>query len=87
MNDTNKISGRQIAAARALIGVGRAELAEAMGIPAAKMGRIDADIAERARRAFENFGAGVRLKFMRLDARQIGRLEDEGGAVGEDDVP
>jgi hypothetical protein len=29
----------------------------------------------------------VRLKFMRLDAKQIGRMEGEGGNVGEDDVP
>ena len=32
-------------------------------------------------------GAGVRLKFTRLDARQIGRLENEGGPPGEDDLP
>lgn len=106
MDDTTKISGRQVAAARALTGVGRAELAEAIGISVAEIGRIEAggsvpldrDTAERAQRAFERFGAifipesdgfgaGVRLKFMRLDARQIGRLEGEGGAVGEDDVP
>lgn len=32
-------------------------------------------------------GAGVRLKFTRLDAKQIGRFENEGGLVAEDDVP
>jgi len=31
-------------------------------------------------------GAGVRLKFPRADVRSIGRLENEGGPVGEDDV-
>jgi len=31
-------------------------------------------------------GAGVRLKFTRSEARQIDRLENEGGIVGEDDV-
>ena len=28
-------------------------------------------------------GAGVRLKFVRRDVKQIGRLENEGGIVGE----
>jgi hypothetical protein len=32
-------------------------------------------------------GAGVRLKFTRQDARQIGRLETEGGVARSDDVP
>ena len=32
-------------------------------------------------------GAGVRLKFTRQDARQIARLEGEGGIVGSDDAP
>ena len=31
-------------------------------------------------------GAGVRLKFKRSDVKQIDRLENEGGIVGEDDV-
>jgi transcriptional regulator with XRE-family HTH domain len=35
----------------------------------------------------DGMGAGVRLKFLRQDAKQIGRLENEGGMVGEDDVP
>lgn len=106
MKDTDRISGRQVAAARALTGIGRAELADAMGISADVIGRIEAggsmlldpDTSERAQRAFEQYGAvfipegdglgaGVRLKFMRVDARQIGRLESEGGTVGEDDVP
>jgi transcriptional regulator with XRE-family HTH domain len=56
------------------------------------------DDAERVQRALEDFGAmfipegdgigaGVRLKFLRQDVRQIGRLEGEGGLVREDDVP
>lgn len=32
----------------------------------------------------DGFGAGVRLKFTRQDARQIVRLEGEGGNVGFD---
>jgi transcriptional regulator with XRE-family HTH domain len=54
--------------------------------------------ADAVRRALENFGAqfipegdgmgaGVRLRFTRQDVKQIGRLEGEGGLVGEDDVP
>ncbi|MGE3145121.1 MAG: XRE family transcriptional regulator [Pseudorhodoplanes sp.] len=50
------------------------------------------------RRALEHFGAvfiadgggmgaGVRLKFSRLDVKQIGRLENEGGPAADDDVP
>lgn len=31
-------------------------------------------------------GLGVRLKFTSKDARQINRLESEGGPVGDDDV-
>lgn len=35
----------------------------------------------------DGMGAGVRLKFTRQDTRQIGRLENEGGAARSDDVP
>lgn len=35
----------------------------------------------------DDVGAGVRLKFTRRDAKQINRLENEGGPVGDDDVP
>lgn len=35
----------------------------------------------------DGMGAGVRLKFTRSDARQIARLEAEGGPVGSDDAP
>lgn len=31
-------------------------------------------------------GAGVRLKFTKKDAKQINRMENEGGPVGDDDV-
>jgi len=34
----------------------------------------------------DGLGAGVRLKFLRQDVKQIGRLESEGGMVGDDDV-
>jgi transcriptional regulator with XRE-family HTH domain len=35
----------------------------------------------------DGIGAGVRLRFLRQDVKQIGRLEGEGGMVGDDDVP
>jgi len=35
----------------------------------------------------DGIGAGVRLKFLRQDVKQIGRLETEGGIVADDDVP
>jgi transcriptional regulator with XRE-family HTH domain len=35
----------------------------------------------------DGIGAGVRLKFMRQDVRQISRLEGEGGIVADDDMP
>jgi hypothetical protein len=106
MKTAMKVSGRQVAAARALTGISRAVLAKAWGIPVAEMGRIEAGgsaalaaaDAEQAVRVLDNFGAvlvpegdglgaGVRLKFMRLDVKQIGRMESEGGNVGDDDVP
>jgi len=34
----------------------------------------------------DHLGQGVRLKFTKLDVKQIRRLEGEGGAVGDDDV-
>lgn len=54
--------------------------------------------AEALRHALESFGAmfipesdgigaGVRLKFLQQDVKQIGRLESEGGMVKDDDVP
>lgn len=107
MNSKTEISGRQIAAARLLTGVSRAELAAAAGIPVATLKRLEAsgsttfpgeNKAAAVREALETFGAiflfeeegigaGVRLKFTRLDTKQIGRLENEGGVVREDDVP
>jgi len=53
--------------------------------------------SEAVGRALDNFGvvfipegdgmgAGVRLRFMRQDIRQIGRLENEGGTAPVDDV-
>ena len=57
--------------------------------------RVDAEAVRRALKSFgvmfiaENhrMGAGVRLKFLRRDVKQIDRLENEGGIVGYDDVP
>lgn len=101
------ITGRQIAAARALTGVNKSDLAEAAGVPLATLQRMEADGGfspspddqrDAVRRALEAFGAvfipesdglggGVRLKFTRQDAKQIARLEGEGGPARSDDVP
>lgn len=35
----------------------------------------------------DGFGSGVRLKFSRKQAQAIGAWEDEGGIVGDNDVP
>lgn len=35
----------------------------------------------------DGLGAGVRLKFTRLDVKQIARMEGEGGPALSDDVP
>ncbi|WP_337185060.1 DNA-binding protein [Phenylobacterium sp.] len=58
---------------------------------------LDAAAAGRLRLALEEGGAvlidegpdggvGVRLKFNRKDVRAIGKWENEGGPVGDDDV-
>ena len=107
MRKKTEISGHQIAAARSLAGVSRAELAAAAGISMALLKKFEAsgsviflreDKVTAVRKALEDFGviflfeekgagAGLRLKFTRLDTEEIGRLENEGGFVREDDVP
>ena len=72
-----RISGRVIAAGRALVGVSLADFATACGIDVDTLCRLEAG----------GMGAGVRLKFTRTDVRQIARLESEGGVVGSDDAP
>jgi hypothetical protein len=101
------ITGRLIAAARALTGISHSHLSEACGLPVQTLIEMEsagsaspqsAVEAESVQRALEGFGAmfipegggigaGVRLKFLRQDVKQIGRLEGEGGLVREDDVP
>ena len=101
------ITGRLIAAARALTGISHGDLESATGISTSRLVRLEAagsapvpsdheaDAVSRALESFgavfipegEGMGAGVRLKFLRQDAKQIGRLENEGGMVREDDVP
>jgi transcriptional regulator with XRE-family HTH domain len=101
------ITGRLIAAARALAGISQSDLADASGISVSTLAHLEASgsvplqsqvDAAAVRRAVESFGvmfiaendrmgAGVRLKFLRRDVRQIDRLENEGGIVGYDDVP
>lgn len=102
------LSGRQIAAARALTSTPQAVLAEAAGISLKTLRRMEANGVNipsgkepckvaAVRRALEDFGAqflaedefggvGVRLKFTRSEARQIGGWEGEGGSVADDDV-
>jgi hypothetical protein len=106
MSSQKPVTGRQIAAARALIGVSAADVAGHAQIPLETLTRMEADGSavpagpglDAVRRALEDFGAvfiseggglggGVRLKFTRLDAKQIGRLENEGGPARSDDVP
>jgi transcriptional regulator with XRE-family HTH domain len=107
MGHKSLITGRLIAAARALTGMSQARLAEASALSVQTLMEMEAggsappqsaDDAERVQRALEDFGAmfipesdgigaGVRLKFLRQDVKQIGRLEGEGGLVKDDDVP
>ena len=101
------MSGRVIAAARALVGVSQAEFAAACGLDVDTFCRLEAggsawvsasaDVEAIARgmshfgvmmiEESDGMGAGVRLKFMRSDVRQIARLESEGGTIGSDDAP
>jgi len=107
MTDRPVITGRLIAAARALSGISRSTLADASGISVTTLthleasgsvplqSRVDAVAVKRALEGFgvmfiaesDSIGAGVRLKFLRRDVKQIDRLENEGGIVGDDDVP
>ncbi len=107
MSHSFQITGRLVAAARALTGISREDLARASGLSVPQLAQIEASGGaplqsaadmEAVSRALENFGAvfipegagfgaGVRLKFLRQDARQIGRWEGEGGVARDDDVP
>jgi transcriptional regulator with XRE-family HTH domain len=107
MNAETGVTGRLIAAARALTGISTQDLARSSGVPIETLSRMEASGSawlqpgsdlEAVSRALETFGvvfipesdgigAGVRLKFMRQDVRQISRLEGEGGIVADDDVP
>jgi|SRR5690554_6884820 len=102
-----RISGRVVAAGRALAGVSAADLAAACGLPVETIinleakgsawVRSEAEVAA-VKRGLDHFGvvivdesdgmgAGVRLKFTRVDTKQITRLEGEGGIVASDDAP
>ena len=107
MDAETRVTGRLIAAARALTGINIQDLAGSSGVPIETLSRMEAsgsawlqpgsdlEAVSRALEAFgavfipesDGIGAGVRLKFMRQDVRQIGRLEGEGGIVADDDVP
>jgi hypothetical protein len=101
-----RLTGRLIAAGRALTGVGQSELATTAGIQVETLCHLEAsgsawipdNESQALGRALEilgvivifegdGMGAGVRLKLTRQDARQIGRLETEGGITRSDDVP
>ena len=107
MTEPAFLTGRMIAAARALTGIGLADLATDSGIDIERLGLMErsgstpitppAD-AQTIALALERFGAllvqegdglgaGVRLKFTRLDVKQIARMEGEGGPALSDDVP
>jgi hypothetical protein len=106
MAGNGRITGRLVAAARALTGVSQAVLADnaKISLPRLKLAESsgsgflsegESDTLRRTLEAFgavfipegEGMGAGVRLKFTRQDARQIGRWEGEGGVARSDDVP
>ena len=101
------MTGRLIAAARALVGVPQADFAAVAGLALVELQRLESsgsalisDARELAAlgKALDHFGAvilgesdgmgaGVRLKFSRMDVRQLTRLESEGGTVAADDAP
>jgi len=107
MFDPPIVTGRMVAAARALAGISLEDLAAAagLGVAATKLAEdsgsaplASLDEAAALTASLEHFGvvflpesdglgAGVRLKFTRLDVKQITRMEGEGGPVGDDDVP
>lgn len=106
MAERTKMTGRLIAAGRALTGVSLDDLADITGIASETLRLMEAsgsawlhseNDAISITRGLEHFGivilyesdglgAGVRLKFTRQDAKQIGRLETEGGIVSSDDA-
>jgi hypothetical protein len=105
-NENDRLLGRQIAAARVLVGLSIEQLARDADIPMEELRQIEATsgvavgpaeridavrhVLEGAGAVFiaeDSQGAGVRLKFNRLETRQIGRWEGEGGSVGSDEVP
>ena len=106
MDSQGRLTGRLVAAARALTGVSPGDLATTSGVSLETLRLLESsgaawipdDESQMLGRALETFGvaivpegdgmgAGVRLKFTRQDARQIGRLETEGGVARSDDVP
>jgi hypothetical protein len=105
MSEINHITGRQLAAARALLGIGQVELATRANISAPTLRRMEANggpltgmtnnisaVVSALIDAGIVFipenggGVGVRMKFNRREVKAIDVLENEGGAVGEDDV-
>lgn len=100
-----QLSGRLLAAGRALADISTEDLANASGLELDKLQFLEADgaawlpepDADKLCKALDGFGvvilpegdgmgAGVRLKFTRLDVQQIEELEGEGGPARSDDV-
>ena len=95
------IAGSQCRAARALVEVTRGKLSLRSGVDEAVIHdferKIDKPDEQTIETALEELGAvfiaengggiGVRLKFTAVEARQIARLEGEGGIVANDRVP
>lgn len=103
---TAKLSGRLLAAGRALAGISGVDLANAAGLDIRRLQFLEAGgaawlpkvEAQRLSVALEEFGvvilpegdgmgAGLRLKFTRLDAERIEELEGEGGPARPDNAP
>lgn len=107
MSGKIQMTGRLVAAARALTGISQADFAAAAGLPIEALRLIvangsawlsskrDAEAVSSGLTHFgvivigesDGMGAGVRLKFIRQDVKQIGLLEGEGGIVKSDDAP
>ncbi|WEK49798.1 MAG: XRE family transcriptional regulator [Candidatus Kaistia colombiensis] len=106
MSEQTRLTGRMVAAARALAGISLEDLATAAGLGlertrlaedsgSAPLASPDEAAIGDALERFgilmlpeeDGLGAGVRLKFTRLDVKQITRMEGEGGPAGDDDVP
>lgn len=77
MSETDQITGRQIAAARALAGIGQAELATAARISVPTLRRMEANAGPAG--GFANNVAAVKVA---LEAAGVEFIPENGGGVG-----